>query len=142
MGITATAGAKAFSHSISFALTLAILTNLIQYNWTKAAVRPSPSHWKQYGAVYMMSIATPLLLADQMRHVLQDAGIWPSPGSNMYRDDCDDDTGFKVLWCLTLVGWVFTIICTYSGFACMLAGVVMSADVAGKLKKAWAELRG
>ena len=39
MGISATAGAKAFSHSISFALTLAILTNLLQYYWARAAAK-------------------------------------------------------------------------------------------------------
>jgi hypothetical protein len=37
MGITATAGAKAFSHTFSLALTLAILTNLVQYTAWKGA---------------------------------------------------------------------------------------------------------
>eukprot|EP00798_Chlamydomonas_sp_ICE-L_P006957 gene6957-2228_t len=105
---------------------------MIQYNWTQAAARPKTTHWKQYGAVYLFAIATPLLLADQMRHVLQDAGLWPAPSSSMFRDDCDDVTGLKAFTCLTLVGWLFTVICTYTGFICMLTGVFMSADLANK----------
>lgn len=35
MGITATAGAKAFSHTFSLVFTFAILTNLTQYTYWK-----------------------------------------------------------------------------------------------------------
>lgn len=35
MGITATAGAKAFSHTFSLVLTFTILTNLTQYTYWK-----------------------------------------------------------------------------------------------------------
>lgn len=52
----------------------------------------------------------------------QDSGVWPPPGSSMYRDDCDDASGIKGLACLTLVGWIFSIGCTYRwGYNCFLA---------------------
>jgi len=39
LGVTASAGAKSFSHSISFGVTLAALTNLAQYVAWKTSVR-------------------------------------------------------------------------------------------------------
>jgi hypothetical protein len=32
----------------------------------------------------------------------------------MYRDDCDEVSGIQGLKCLTLVGWIFSIFCTYT----------------------------
>ncbi len=71
MGITATAGAKAFSHTFSLALTLAILTNLTQYMYWKSAYKVGGSLWSRQGPTILLAIATPLLVADLMRHCLQ-----------------------------------------------------------------------
>uniref|UniRef100_A0A7S0RWP3 Uncharacterized protein n=1 Tax=Chlamydomonas leiostraca TaxID=1034604 RepID=A0A7S0RWP3_9CHLO len=139
MGVTATAGAKAFSHTFSLALTLAVLTNLTQYTWHKVADKAG-THWQRHGPVWLLAVATPLLCADLMRHCLQDAGIWPAPGSSMYRDDCDEVAGLKGLRCLTLVGWIFSILCTYSGFIMMVTAVVWSANLHGKIHAAWSQI--
>jgi hypothetical protein len=40
----------------------------------------------------------------------------------MYRPDCGPVHGVHGLLCLSLVGWLFTIVFTYTGFACMVAG--------------------
>ncbi len=40
----------------------------------------------------------------------------------MYRPDCPSARGLRGLLCLSLVGWLFTIFCTYTGFACMVWG--------------------
>mmetsp|Transcript_30509 Transcript_30509/g.67644 ORF Transcript_30509/g.67644 Transcript_30509/m.67644 type:complete len:152 (+) Transcript_30509:433-888(+) len=144
MGITASAGAKAFSHTFSLTLTFAILTNLVQYTVHKAAEKCSSTltHWQRYGPSYLLAIATPLVCADLTRHCLQDSGIWPAPGSSMYidSDDCDDVSGLKGLRCLTLVGWLFSIIFTYSGFALMVIAVLWSANLPAKISRAWSEI--
>lgn len=87
-------------------------------------------------------MSIPLVLADEMRHLLQDSGLWPEPGSSMYRPDCPHSVhGLQGITCLTLVGWLFTIVFTYSGFAFMVAGVVWGADLHIKLPKAYADIR-
>ncbi len=40
----------------------------------------------------------------------------------MYRPGCGPVRGLHGLLCLSLVGWLFTIVLTYAGFACMVAG--------------------
>ena len=40
--------------------------------------------------------------------------------------------------CLSLVGWVFTVLSTYSGFALMLASVLLGANIPSQLSRAWA----
>ncbi|KAG2424578.1 hypothetical protein HXX76_014458 [Chlamydomonas incerta] len=136
MGITATAGAKAFSHTFSLALTATILTNLAQYTAWKGMAHGG-SHWHRYGPAYLLVIATPLLLADLTRHSLQDAGVWTGPSSRMYRDDCSPVTGLHGFYCLSLTGWVFSIFCTYTGFFLMVFAVFWSSKIMHKLRHAW-----
>ena len=82
------------------------------------------------------------MIADEVRHLLQDAGLWPEPGSSMYREDCPYSVkGFTGILCLTFVGWLFTIVFTYSGFAAMLTGVFWGADLHIKLPKAYNDIR-
>jgi hypothetical protein len=48
----------------------------------------------------------------------------------MYRSPCygprgrpiTDRHGFHGIWCLSVVGWLFTIVFTYLGFACLIVG--------------------
>lgn len=138
LGITATAGAKAFSHSLSLALTLTILTNLTQYMAWKAKARAG-GHWRRYGPTYLMAAAVPLATADLFRHALQDGGLWDGPSSHMYRPDCGPVSGLHGFLCLSLTGWLFTIVFTYSGFGCMLAGVAWGTNLPRALRHA---LRG
>lgn len=45
----------------------------------------------------------------------------------MYRSDCPYSVhNFGGILCLSLVGWLFTIVFTYTGFACMIAGKTSS----------------
>ena len=57
----------------------------------------------------------------------------------MYRPDCEADWHFL---CLSLTGWLFTIIFTYTGFACLIGGTVWAADLVPKIRRAWRDLRG
>lgn len=59
----------------------------------------------------------------------------------MYRDHCGPLHGLHGMHCLTLVGWLFTVCATYSGFSLMVAGVLWSADVRHKLAHAWRDIR-
>jgi len=83
-------------------------------------------------------------MADQTRHVIQDLEWWPGgdwPGSSEYRSDCHDET-FR---CLSPVGWVFTVVLTYLGFACLVVGTMWNANICDKIqdfRDKWAELRG
>eukprot|EP00983_Pelagomonas_calceolata_P031046 975090-Pelagomonas_calceolata.AAC.2 len=81
----------------------------VDFIWTRLRVLFRGSVWERQGPTILMSIATPLVLADQLRHVLQDSGIWLPPSSSMYRDDCDPKAGQG--WHLVLRGVVLGLEC-------------------------------
>mmetsp|Transcript_11089 Transcript_11089/g.15100 ORF Transcript_11089/g.15100 Transcript_11089/m.15100 type:complete len:147 (+) Transcript_11089:341-781(+) len=144
MGITATQGAKHFSHSISFGVILAFLTNIAQYTYWKCLKRRG-SHLERFGPLYLSVAAVPLVMADLTRHVLQDSGLWSGPSSSMYDESCcalHSCHGMHGLGCLSVTGVFFTIIFTYSGFLCLLIGVFWAADIPKKVKITWQRLRG
>lgn len=58
------------SHTLTFGITLSILTNVAQYVFHKAALRKG-SHVQRYGPFYLTLLAVPLVMADLTRHVLQ-----------------------------------------------------------------------
>ena len=65
--------------------------------------------------------------------IFADADIWTGPSSGMYRPDCGhSERHLGGLTCLSLTGWLFTIIFTYMGFAFMLAG-----ELTLKLVRIW-----
>jgi len=143
MGIAATAAAKQLSHTLQFGVTLALITNLAQYVLHKCLGMRRGSHWNRFGPFYLCVLAVPLIMADLLRHVLQDAGVWPSPGSDMYRSDCPYSThGIGGIRCLSWVGWVFTILCTYTGFALLIWGMLWATEIHTKLANAWRAIRG
>ncbi|KAJ9517555.1 hypothetical protein QJQ45_024960 [Haematococcus lacustris] len=94
-------------------LTLPALGGLQHGPSTLAISGCSGTLWQRQGPTLLLALATPLLLADLVRHCLQDAGLWTGPSSSMYRDDCDEVSGIHGLACLTLVGWLFSILFTY-----------------------------
>lgn len=140
MGMTATASARALSHSLSLALMLAVLTNLAQFMAHKALGRKATlTTWQRYGPTFLLLAATPLLLADQIRHCLQDSGTWPEPASSMFRDDCESSGIFGGFYCLTPIGWLFAVFFTYTGFALMLVSVMWQTNFIAKVQM---KLRG
>lgn len=54
---------------------MAILTNLTQYSYWKTLTKVG-THWHRFGPVYLLALATPLLLADMTRHCLQVRACW------------------------------------------------------------------
>lgn len=139
-GISATAAAKALSHTLSFGIILAALTNLAQYTAWKSADRRG-SHWRKYGPLYLILLAIPFIMADLTRHVLQDADIWVN-GSSMFVPDCPySERGLGGFRCLSAIGWLFTIFFTYTGFALLIAGTFWGADLHKKIPAGWREIR-
>eukprot|EP01023_Acetabularia_acetabulum_P010735 TRINITY_DN14892_c0_g1_i1.p4 TRINITY_DN14892_c0_g1~~TRINITY_DN14892_c0_g1_i1.p4 ORF type:complete len:136 (-),score=18.91 TRINITY_DN14892_c0_g1_i1:593-1000(-) len=95
------------------------------------------NHWQKYGPIYLVSLALPLIMADLTRHVMLDHG-WCGAACAMYRDD---NCPYADIRCLSLVGWLVTIVFTYSGFACLIIGTLWSANMVGKIKVAWSKIR-
>jgi hypothetical protein len=94
-------------HWISFGITLAMMLGIsifIAYG----ARRRSGTHFNKWGPTYLIVLASVLVMADLVRHVLQDTKLWPEPSSSQYRPGCHDET-FR---CLSGIGIVFTIFCT------------------------------
>jgi len=143
IGGTVSAAARSLGHYISFGVTLAIMIALIVYVAIKKKDRFG-SCWHRNGPLILTCIAACLIMADLTRHVLQDLEWWPAgqwPGSSEYRPGCEEET-FR---CLSVVGWVFTVACTYLGFAILVVGTMWNANICDKVqdfKDKWAELRG
>lgn len=183
LGAAASAGAKAFTHTITFGITLALLSNIAQYVLHKRSAmgavqarrrekgKDAKGHWAVYGPVYFAAASVPLVMADLTRHALQDAGFWGpacnyntgpeceahdgcvwshhdsasyecdntnfwKPGSSMYYGTDDK---------LSIVGIIFTVICTWSGYIALFVGVVWAANIhtkLGEIKAQWRLLRG
>ena len=76
LGAAASEAAKALSHSLSFALNLAVLSNLVQHTYHRTGGRTGPA--------LLVALSVPLVCADPLRHVLQDAGVWSGERSHMY----------------------------------------------------------
>jgi hypothetical protein len=159
LGAAASEASKQLSHSLSFAINLAVLSNLAQHTHHRSGGRVGPTA--------LVALSAILVCADPLRHVLQDTGMWSSAASHMYlpadaNSTCEPGAGGDALcrapraaggyghhapWvcdadrqrcvcpeasirCLSAVGWIFTIVCTYLGFACLFAGACTRARCA------------
>jgi len=104
------------------------------------------THWTKWGPTYLTVIASVLVMADLTRHVVEDLNWWPERldngwGAGEYREDCTTEE----MACLTAIGWLFTIVATYSGFALLVVGTMWNANICDKLKEMrveWRKLRG
>lgn len=132
LGGAATAAARTAAHTLSFGLQLAILTNLVQLTAHKCRAAGG-----RYGPAWAAAAAACLLMADPTRHVLQDAGVWSGPGSNMYVDGCTDASGLRGLRCLTPVGWLFSVLATGAGFALLVWATLRATASGARGRAAW-----
>jgi len=104
------------------------------------------THWHKWGPTYLTILASFLVMADLTRHVLEDLGWWPERlssglGAGEYREDCTTEE----MACLSVIGWLFTVVATYSGFAFLVVGTLWNANICDKLKEMraeWRRLRG
>lgn len=113
------------------------------------------SFWKRNGPLILVTIAIPLIMADIVRHVLQDEGVWlsciPKPeggcywySSAEYKSGEAETTSDENLTHLSTIGILFAIVATYSGFILLAFGTLWNANIMSKLKvikQKWRELR-
>jgi len=124
--------ARSLGHYISASITLAMMIFVVGYTAYKSMDRKG-THWNKYGPTYFVVVASFFIMADLVRHVLQDVGWWPSgqwPGSNEYLPNCPNEN----MSCLSPIGWIFTVFFTYSGFFLLFVGTMWNANIIGKLK--------
>lgn len=97
--------------------------------------------WKKWGPFVLMVIASLLVNADPLRHVLQDIDVWESPGSSEYRQKCHDEN----YGCLSPLGLFMTVGMTYTGFTLLMIAALWNANImdkCGAIKEQWSNLRG
>jgi len=84
---TVTAAARSLGHTISFIITLTLML-FVGTMLFHAAAYGSRSYvrgrLRRFGPLVVFCLAAPLILADLVRHVLQDTGVWPECGNNPY----------------------------------------------------------
>jgi len=131
---TVAASARSLGHYISFGVTCSLMIALNCYIFYCAIKkRKNKPHYIKFGPFYLTFLAALFILADLARHVLQDVNIWksgPWPGSSEYRDGCPTET----IKCLSVVGVIFTIIFTYTGFILLFCGTMWNSNIISKLK--------
>ncbi|KAK8805497.1 hypothetical protein WA158_002153 [Blastocystis sp. Blastoise] len=133
--------ARVTGHWISFGLTMVMMYGLAIYVYFHRRKRTQDKdHWHKWGPFYLTLAAAFLVNLDPSRHIFQDLEIWPAPGSSEYRPDCHEET----FYCLSVVGWLFTVVFTYSGFIFLIIGTLWNADMKDKCKKIsnqWKEMK-
>jgi len=158
------AGARKLGHWISFGITLCmmLLVNCFIF-WSLKNRDRRKGFWHYYGPLILTICCVPLIMADLLRHVLQDTGVWKEcdrPKDVIWDSRCTwASNQFKCselpqygcvpnshenMAHLSVVGVLFTICCTYSGFALLFVGTLWNANIMKKLKQIkqqWIELR-
>ena len=59
----------------------------------------------------------------------------------MYKRDCSTQYGLPDFECLSVVGWTITIICTYTGYICLIVGMLWAVDIKQKIVRAYRSIR-
>jgi len=162
---TVTQAARELGHVISLAITafMMVVVNCFMV-WTMKNRDRSQGFMFYYGPVMLTLVATPLILADVTRHVLQDSGIWEEcdrPDDVIWSNDkcfwsssqykcttapphCIPDAN-ENMFHLSPMGVLFTIVFTYLGFVCLMIGTLWNANICEKIKdlrSEWRNLRG
>lgn len=162
---TVSAAARSLGHVISLAVTafmMLVVGGFMVYTLKKRDRERGFLFY--YGPLILVMIATPLILADIIRHVLQDQGVWEECdraeneiwsdkctwSSSQYKcnelpaDGCVPNSQENMAH-LSPMGVLFTIVFTYLGFVCLMIGTLWNANICQKLREIrtqWNELRG
>lgn len=159
------AAARSLGHFISLGVTgfmMLVVTGFMVYTLKKRDRERGFLFY--YGPLILTMIATPLILADIIRHVLQDTGVWKEcdrAENEIWSDHCTwSSSQYKCTLLpaqgcipdknenmahLSPMGVFFTIVLTYCGFICLMIGTLWNANICQKLREIrsqWNELRG
>ena len=119
--MAASEASKQLAHSVSFGVTLAVLSNLAQMVYWKSLTRKG-NYWNRNAPTLLVLLSVPLVMFDLTRHVLQDGDMWVD--SHMYRPYCLH----KDVRCLSGLGAACAL-ATYGGFACLIVGGAFSTPL-------------
>jgi len=159
-----TTAARSLGHAISLGVTgfmMIVVNGFMIYTLNKRD--RSKGFLFYYGPLMLTLLATPLILADIVRHILQDTGVWEEcdrPDNVYWSSDCTwKSNQYKCnllpphcvpdsqenMAHLSPMGILFTIVMTYLGFICLMIGTLWNANICHKIREIreqWAELRG
>ena len=124
MGAASTAAANELAHTLTFAINLAIFTNMCQfiYHSSKRKQSSDVSNWLPF---YLMVIATVLVMVDLLRHVLQDSHSFYLEDSNHGRYSIHVDE------CTYVVTQPTGPTCSQSGLGPLTIGEVSAVNMTG-----------
>lgn len=155
-----TASSRSFSHAVTFALDFAAFTNMVQFAVHKTnKARLGKPFWRKWGPFFCLVIATILADADLVRHLINDAWgtICMNADDNHSLQDCDENGHCSPLgakytkYCysqpmmnmyddhdhLTVVGWIFSVFCTWIGYFLLFVGVLWILSFPQKIRAQW-----
>lgn len=121
MGVAFSHTAVVLSHTLQFALLMAVFTNLVQYYiYTARAFRAGRGHFDKYGPAYLVVVATFLVMVHPTFIVLNDAKVGQEvrPASQVVKA------------------------CTYGGYGLMVFAAFWAADTYSKLRQACCHAEG
>jgi len=166
-----TSQTRAFSHSITFAIDVAVFTNIIQYSVAKTnRMRKGKPFCRKWGPVMCLVIATLMVNADLVRHLINDN--WGTICTALENDDdtlraCNKDGVCRELghspkyskYCYSqpmmnqfsggegfphesFYGWTFSIFGTWGGYILLFVGIFWVLSLPQKFKRQWRAARG
>jgi hypothetical protein len=138
LGMTVTSASRKLSHYLNLSIDLVMLVSVLIFIWYEARTKRrvyNHTIFGVYGPALLVSLASILIMADPIRHVLQDLNLIDAP---MYKSKCHAET----FSCLSIIGWFFTIFCTYFGFTLFFIGVLWNSNTFVKVVTKWRALRG
>uniref|UniRef100_A0A7S4SIL6 Uncharacterized protein n=1 Tax=Alexandrium monilatum TaxID=311494 RepID=A0A7S4SIL6_9DINO len=165
-----TPATRSFTHSLTWGINFAVITNMLQFVFAKTKrTRQGMSFCRKWGPFYCIFFALFLMMADLTRHLVNDAwgtdctsldrdafpnsvlGFQDSPGGpfhpvgSEYEKYCrsvDAGSEYTSTGALSVYGWVFTIFCTWSGFALLFVGIFWALSLPQKVAAQWRAIRG
>jgi len=135
---TVSAAARRMGHVIALSITSTMMAVLLAYTLYKTRDRRRP-FCRKFGPFLCICVATVLIVADPLRHVLMDHKDLPQ-WFGQYRADCNAEN----LSCLSAAGALFVTF-TYVGFTFLVIGTLWNANFLDKMtaiRNKWRELRG
>lgn len=127
-GALDTPGAKAFAHSLTWGINLAIFSNMLQFVGKSASSKPKTlSYGQRWGPFWCIFFGMIGVMGDLTRHLLNDAfNILPMYGPNDH---------------YTVYGIVITLIGTWTGAVLLMGGILWETKLLVKVVRKFRRVR-